>query len=120
MPTTYSHRRSVPLSRPLLILTFLLVMIRPTASTTTPLIGAGASFPGDVYSDWLPSYAYGRQAEGARLAAGYHVYNSGTGKSSMFFNDPVTQFGASDIEMSLVEQKMHQPLRTIPMIAGCV
>lgn len=115
-----SHPHSVPLFQHLLLLT--LLGIRPTLSLppATPLIGAGASFPGDVYSDWLPSYAYGRQAEGSRVSANYHVYNSGSGKSAMFFTPPAIQFGASDIELSPAEQTLHRDIRTIPMIAGCV
>ncbi|WP_320675752.1 phosphate ABC transporter substrate-binding protein PstS [Prochlorococcus sp. MIT 1300] len=84
------------------------------SSSTTPLRGAGASFPAKIYARWFSDLA---KAGGPKV--NYQSIGSGSGRKA--FIDETVDFGASDDPMNAKDiAKVQRGLVQIPIIGGTI
>lgn len=84
------------------------------------LRGAGSSFAGVVYKDWLSFYELQRR-QFVKIVTSYDAVGSGNGKLRiMGKSEPPVEFGASDVPLTPDEGASFPDLQLVPTMAGLV
>ena len=82
------------------------------------LRGAGASFPKEVYSEWLPTYMSSRR-RWVNIEMGYQPIGSSRGKQAVMGQGGLeVEYAGSDEDMTAQEREDYPDLMLFPTMAG--
>lgn len=90
----------------------------PTVSATVHVVGAGATFPRNVYQVWMSAYAEVRR-EYLDVSLTYSAKGSGVGQERIKGAlEPAVDFAGSDSVLTEQEYIEHPDLQMFPVMAG--
>ncbi|KAH3705046.1 hypothetical protein DPMN_080109 [Dreissena polymorpha] len=101
-----------------IIYLFLVTLVNVAGKTAT-LYGAGASFPSQVYSEWINAYRISRLAH-IDIDMRYEVVGSGEGKKRVMGKGLAVHYAGSDAMLTETEQANYTDLRLVQTLAGAV
>ncbi len=104
---------------PAAVLVLLLCVPEVTLGEGIKVRGAGASFPNEVYKNWLPTYTSVRQPF-VKLDMTYEVTGSSKGKERIQEFPEVVDYAGSDYVLNEQEQRDFPDLKIFPSLAGYV
>ncbi len=94
----------------------LLICISIPTEAILMMNGAGASFPGGLYSQWCSVHQYHRQ-QFVDMECSYVASHSWEGKHRMLQNDASLSYGGTDADLTPEEYNTTE-LRLVPVVAG--
>lgn len=96
------------------------ISVAVAETETLALLGAGASFPANVYKTWIPAYKIFRKPF-VSLDLKYDTKSSGVGKARIKGEKlPYVHFAGSDSLLTEEESNAYPDLKMFPTMAGLV